>query len=182
MPRPRAPSTLLPLGQPGDGDMRVPRSCPRKAPGGSSPGALVQPRRRRRFSCPLEEPPVLPPSASDAGGFVSRRAALPPEPAPKESPFVRLGKRGPRRRLTPSPRTDLRHPKTQSPLSHGTRHARGWGWGQPPTLPLGSGLVPGDAGMGHRGWMGMEQPYPAGRDGQADGGVLYNQISHLMVV
>lgn len=122
-----APVTHHPLtngcGQARAGGTRVPGSHSCKAPSGSSPGALAQPCRC--FSCPLEELPILPPSASDADGFASRRAILPPA-CTKESPFVWLSKQGPRRWLTPPPCPNLHHPKTQSPLSRGTECAREW--------------------------------------------------------
>lgn len=169
--QPRAPGILLPR----DVGMRVPGSHLCEVPSGSSRWTPGQ-SHCCCFSCPLADPPFPPPSASDAGGFASRRVVLAPSPSQKKAPLFSSASGA----HAPSDPTDLHHPKTQPLLSHGSGQAWGQGQGQPPTTLLGSGSMPRDTGVGHRGCQGMELLCSASRDGRTDGGMLYSQTSHLM--
>lgn len=149
-------------GQPRAGDTRVLGSCPGKSP---APQGLQQLRAAAAtFPALWKTPPSrrrLP---------MTQAASFPDGPRSPRAP----AKRKPLcwARLTPPPCADLHHPKTQSPLSHGTGCAQGRGWRQPPMLPLGSGSCPGmlvRVAESARLWIALSC-----WEGRTDGWRLYN--------
>lgn len=106
-------------------------------PRGSSSPALQPP-----LFLPSGRPPVPPPSASDAGGFISRQAALPPSPSRKKAPL--LGSADPTALRRPPP------PENTVPAVPWDGVCTGTGMGAAPNAASWIRIMPGDVGAGCR--------------------------------